>query len=392
MRRRANAKVHDLVKVCYVANSMVPSRTANSVHVMKMCQAYGQLGHDVTLVLPDRPNLTEPGVNDVHQFYDVDPCFEIRKLKPRRPTKAWLAMAVPYWVNKHIKPDLVHTRVEWAGLGLSRIFGIQCVLELHESPFTSQLRRAAIRSFAASAKTSLVAITQALATHLREHLPPETEISIEPDGVDRAWLAKSATKEWARQTIGLDDIDGPIAAYVGSLYEGRGIETIVELADRLPEVTFVVVGGRETQVQAWRAKSSGSPNLRFIGFVQQSEVFHYLSSADVLLMPHGDKVLSSGRQDIASYCSPMKMFEYMAAGRPIVASSLPVLQEVLQDGQNAILVSSGDIQAWREALARVLSKNGSAEQLSERARSDVAKFTWHARAKRIVESHDCVAL
>jgi len=371
------------VKICYVANSVIPSRTANSVHVMKMCQAFAQNGNDVTLVVPDRAELAEADVTDPYDFYDVDPCFKIQKITRKRPVKLWFSTVLPGVVTSRFQPDLIYTRIEWAAFGFASLYNRRCMLELHESPFTSKLRAAAVKSFYRSrANAGMFVITRALAEHIKNALPESAKIHIEPDAVDQAWISRDACKHSARSRLGMDVHEKQLS-YVGGLYDGRGIDLIVELAHRCPDVKFNVIGGHDDQVFRWRERTSNVSNLQFFGFVQQTTIFDHLAAADILLMPHGRNVMSSGGSDIADYCSPMKMFEYMSARRPILASSLPVLKEVLHDGQNAILLPPDDVGAWKSAIARLTHDRQLAVRLGQAAYEDVLRFTWDARAARI---------
>ena len=108
----------------------------------------------------------------------------------------------------------------------------------------------------------------------------------------------------------------------------------------------------------------------------------YQAACDVLLMPYQRRVAASSGGDIALYLSPMKLFEYLACGRPIISSDLPVLQEVLNP-QNAILVAPEDQNAWEKALRELKTSPGLGERLGGQARCDAARYTWEIRARRI---------
>jgi glycosyltransferase involved in cell wall biosynthesis len=110
----------------------------------------------------------------------------------------------------------------------------------------------------------------------------------------------------------------------------------------------------------------------------------YQAACDALLMPYQRRVAASSGGDIARYLSPMKVFEYMAAGRPILSSDLPVLKEILSP-QNALLLPAQDTPAWAAALQTLQTDPDRGRLLAEQARQDVQRYTWKRRAEIILE-------
>jgi glycosyltransferase involved in cell wall biosynthesis len=373
------------MKICYIAASVIPSRAANSVHVMKMCQAYARLGHEVSLLVPEQPEDYEPDVADIFAFYGVEPNFRILRYRPRRPFKFWLSLTLPFKAVRATRADWYHSRLKWTAWGLVALGRKATLLEVHEVPPPGSWRERFLRS---SSKHGLlkavIAITGALKGRLEPLVRPGTRIEIEPDGVDSACLQNQASKATAREALGLENSGGPLVVYSGHLYAGRGIEIVVELARRHPDHRFRVVGGREKDVVAWKSQTADLGNLQFVGFVPPAKVFTWLRAADVLVMPYAHKVSHAGTGETAAVCSPMKMFEYLGAGRPIIASDLPVLQEVLRPGKNCLVAAYDDVEAWSRALLRLQSDPALAERLSVSAHEDAASYTWEARAGRLV--------
>jgi glycosyltransferase involved in cell wall biosynthesis len=120
------------------------------------------------------------------------------------------------------------------------------------------------------------------------------------------------------------------------------------------------------------------------GFVENSRLPLYQAAADVLLMPYGRSISASSGQDIAEVINPMKMFDYMAAGRAILSADLPVIHEVLNEG-NAVFCEPGDVNSWERKLGELLSDKPRRRALGAQARMDVGGYTWAARAKRALE-------
>ncbi len=126
--------------------------------------------------------------------------------------------------------------------------------------------------------------------------------------------------------------------------------------------------------------------MTFTGFVANAEVPLHLAACDVLLMPHQRRVTKAGGVgDISRWMSPLKMFEYLAVARPILASGLPVLREVLTP-DNAILLEPDDVDGWHGALQRLRSDPGLRERLASRAGQDAERYSWQERASSILRA------
>jgi glycosyltransferase involved in cell wall biosynthesis len=218
--------------------------------------------------------------------------------------------------------------------------------------------------------------------HMR--LQPD-EIVIAPNGVDLERFASlPSTSELARQKLTLRE--APTVMCTGHLYAGRGADLFLALAQSIPNAHFVWVGGRPEDVTTWkqRADNENIPNITFTGFVPNQDLPLYQSAADVLLMPYSRSIMgSSGTADSASVASPMKMFEYMAAGRAIVTADLPVIREVL-DEKNTVFCRPDDLENWRIEVERLLADEPRRVELGNRAKEDVQGYTWLARAERII--------
>jgi glycosyltransferase involved in cell wall biosynthesis len=377
------------MRISYLADAIVPSRKANSIHVMKMCQAYSRLGHDVTLVLPDWRHNIEPGVTDIYKYYGLDQKFQIRKVPFHRfsPLKSVHRSLLMPMVAALGSSDLCHTRSISAAWGLTRLFAKRSILEIHAVPEEqSRLRNMFIDVVRNKNLALLVVLTHALEDHISPLLTDSTPITVAPDGVDSQWLESTVTRQEARRQLGLEK-DVRIATYTGHLYPGRGIELILELARLLPDHSFLIVGGRDQDRTAYQRKASSLSNVHFVGFKPPEEVLTYLQAADVLLMPYAPQVgvVRGGKGgDTSSFMSPMKMFEYMAAGRPILASTSQVLQEVLKHEVNSLLLPFDEPLAWRDALKRLAYQPEFANMLAECARTEASQYTWEARARHVL--------
>ncbi|RJP48014.1 MAG: glycosyltransferase [Anaerolineaceae bacterium] len=370
------------MKIVAIAGSTIPSDTANSIQVMKACNALVQLGHDLTLIVPD--SSSRPSTFDLRQIYGISTSFPIEWLtSTNRRLFTWNAVRRALKLN----PDLIYT---W--FPQSAVFGLlykfPVVFEIHIHP-TGLFGPAWHRAFATlRGRKRLASSTQALANLLeRKHhirFKPD-EAVIAPNGVDLERFASLPDPVTARQKLGLPAISTVICT--GHLYTGRGAELFLSLAKELPKAHFVWVGGRSEDVIAWkrRADAKKIPNVTFTGFVPNTQIPLYQVAADILLMPYGRTIMgSSGSENSASIASPMKMFEYMAAERAIVTSDLPVIREVLNE-KNAVFCDPDDLASWKSALENLLNNASKRMLLGEQAGKDANGYTWLARAEKILK-------
>lgn len=176
--------------------------------------------------------------------------------------------------------------------------------------------------------------------------------------------------------------------YVGHLYQGRGINLLIELARRCSWLHIHIVGGEPEDVQYWEQASRDLDNVTLHGYVKPAETAAYRRMCDVLVAPYQQVVQVAGKQiDTSKWMSPLKIFEYMATGKAVVCSDLPVLREVLRDGENALLCRPDDVDGWCEAMERLRADVDLRRLLGERAYRDyVEKYTWEQRAARLLSA------
>ncbi|MCS4085634.1 glycosyltransferase involved in cell wall biosynthesis [Salinibacter ruber] len=371
------------MNLVYLCGSIIPSRAANSVHVMKMCQALARNGHSVTLLAPMKRGEYESGVDDVFDFYDVERIFELRKLPcPRIKGRSIIYAVAAAWAVQKLRPDLVFGRYVH-GCALTAWMGYPTIFECHQPiweigtihhGFFELLRRG-------TAFQKFVVISEALKEiYMEEKDMSPSQIIVAHDAADDPGnVDKPAVLSGARE-------EALQVGYVGNLYSGKGMSVIAEVAPRMPDLDFHVLGGAEDDIAEWKQRVEAE-NVIFHGFVNQSEVPRYMEALDVCLLPNQRTVAvyGSGEADIGRYTSPLKMFEYMSHGKPIIASDLPVLREVLTDGKNAVLCNPEDSTEWIRALRQLNDDSSRRCRLGEQARRDFeAEYTWSARAKRIL--------
>jgi len=368
------------MKIVAIAGSTIPSDTANSMQVMKACQALTQLGHQITLIVPGSQNTS---VN-LQKHYGLQTSFPILWLaSSNRRLFTWRSVRRA----RALKPDLLYVWFpQSAVFGL--LNGLPVIFEIHIQP-TGLLGPLWHRVFATlRGRKRLVSITRALVDMLERNykmrLKPD-EVVIAPNGVDLERFASLPTPETARHQIEIRE--APTVMCTGHLYAGRGTDLFLALAKLIPHAHFVWVGGRAEDVHTWkkRAEAESISNITFTGFIPNRDLPLYQAAADILLMPYSRSIMgSSGTADSASVASPMKMFEYMAAGRAIVSADLPVIREVLNE-RNAVFCKPDEIGDWRLEIESLLGDEARRMELGRQARRDVERFSWLAREEKVLD-------
>ncbi len=198
------------------------------------------------------------------------------------------------------------------------------------------------------------------------------KIFVERNAVDISAFGQM-TRHEAREKLGLDG-NARFAVYTGHLYEWKGADTLAQAAKDVPDVTVVFVGGTDSDVARFRTTYSDILNIKIIGHVPHENIPIWQSAADVLVLPN------SGKEEISvHYTSPMKLFEYMASARPIVASDLPSIREILPTDAGYFAISDNP-ESFASEIYAALSDSTRAS----RARDVVVEYSWSKRAQRIL--------
>jgi glycosyltransferase involved in cell wall biosynthesis len=380
------------MRIAVVSASQVPSITANSIQVMKVAQALAELGHTVTLLVPGQlepAGGANPPWDELAAHYGLRQtaggkrAFAIQWLpaypRLKRYDFAWQALRRA----RRMGYEVIYTwMLQAAVFGLYQ--GFPVLLEMHDRP-SGRIGPLFFREFwRKPGQKRMLPITRAL-TRILEHdhglaFPPG-QVAVSPDGVDLERYADLPPAEEARRRLGLPA--GLTVGYSGHFYPGRGMDLLYQLTRQKPDVRFLWVGGRPEDVESWRARlqADGLQNAVLTGFVSNQDLPLYQAAADILLMPYGKTISGSSGGNIADVYSPMKMFEYMAAGRAILTSDLPVLREVLHE-RNAAFCPPEDPDAWLAGLDRLAGDADLRASLGCQARLDVEQYTWRARAGR----------
>lgn len=378
------------MNLLYISNGNIPSRWAHTVQTMKMCEAFAQRVPKFALLIPGdfRGWLTDTrhANQELFRWYGILNPFPLRRLPMAwrlAPGDLARSNSQPFarrasWYVKLTHPRLVITRShESANFALDD--RIPTIFETHDGPGHPKTMRY-IRKFADHPSLVGIVTTSPLLKEAfcTEGIAPE-RVVVSANAINLAQFAHvDDDREAARLALGLGVADH-LVLYTGSLQDYKGIGTVIEAARRLPKVRFLLVGGDADAVQGWADRANGLNNIRFLPFVPNSELLRYLSAADVCLVPN------SGTDRTARWTFSLKLYEYLGARRPVVASAIPSLMSILSDEKNALLVPPDDADALARAIERLLDDTALAERLSANGYELVAQQTWDRRATQILE-------
>lgn len=390
-------------RIVYLSNARLPTEKAHGFQVMKMCEGMARLGHEVELMHPWRrqPDAALSGA-DPFAYYGMAPSFEVTTLPNRDvltlerrlpgPAMQWLYRTHQLtWGRSAARraqqagPDLIYTRDPGLAYAVSRL-GAPCIFEAHVPP--TPRRAPLIRRLAGRPSVrAVVALSEAVAADLEAAGVPASKLRVVPNGTDLSAFEAAPGRDDARALLGLPG-DRPIIGYIGRFVAvglEKGVPDLIA-AMAVPELRaldplLVCVGGPMDVVPGYMelARAAGVPasSIVFRDRVANPEVPLWLAALDVGAMPYP-------RESAPIFMSPLKLFEYMGAGLPIVATDLPAVRSVL-DARNAALVPPDDPDSLGRALAGLLLDPGAASALGARARSDAAQYTWERRAERVLD-------
>lgn len=361
------------MKLLYAAFVRLPTEKAHGAQIVRTCEALAKQRVGVELVVPGR---TTDITQDVSVYYGAERNFSITPLwvpdflRLGRIGFLLSALLFARRVVRHTnaqKPDVIYSRDRVVVLVLAYLTRTKLVWEIHGEESAGIVKRLAPR-------VRIVAITAGIRDELvRQGAAPE-HICVAPDGVDLIPFAHTESKAEARTRLGLSQ-EGKIVMYIGRLDGWKGTDTLLEASKLFSkEARLVIIGGEPPQVVALQKKY---PHVMFLGYRPYREIASNQSAADMLVLPNTGRDITSAR-----FTSPLKLFTYMASGKPIVASDLPSIREVLSE-REAYLVEPDNAQALADGIVQVLTASG-APARAEAARAKVTDYTWDKRAERIL--------
>lgn len=395
------------MRLVYIANARLPTEKAHGYQICKMCEAFARNGVEVLLFHPKRYQSHHSLLGrTVFDYYGIPPVFTVRTL-PNWDVVT-LNRVIPDWwftpiffahavlwglyaalAARQEHADLYYTRDITIAYWLVKL-GLPTIYEAHVVPKRGQrwLLRRIVRSMSLRL---VVALSSSIKQGVLEMGVRVERVMVLPHAVDLLLFEDLPPKEVCRRRLGLP-LDRPIIGYIGRFRASgmdKGIRELVQAMASVPpidgrEPLLLCVGGPMEAVPDYLevARIFGVPQqrLQFVDRVPNPEAPLWMRACDVLVLPLSPVYVKRVGE------MPLKLFEYMAAGVPIVATDLPSVREVLRHGQNACLVEPENPKALADTMAPLLADHFLRERISKQAWSEVAAYTWIHRASTILRA------
>lgn len=377
--------MQNTIKLVYVTHARLPTEKAHGLAMVKLCEAFARAGADVDLIIP---KLWFGVKQDIFSFYKLRKNFSIRRLFSFDLGFLGVAESVLYplrfisfakvaaWhcrrAYRHEKKRVIYFSHDVIPLFFLSFISKNIFYDIHDFPSDSVFaRRVMKKAFGFSVQT------KAKIPFLKKHFGiPESKIVYWPNGTDVSEFMIEIAQGEARKKMGIP-AGKKIALYTGQLFGWKGVGTYIQASSFLPEVDFYIVGGTARDVARTKreVKESRNANVHFISFQPHAAMPLWLKAADVLMLPN------TGREDISRYwTSPLKLFEYMASGTPIVASRLPSIEEVV-DEDMVFFAEPDSPESFAEAIKKALTGG---QEKGRCAQKKVLGYSWDARAQKIL--------
>ena len=362
------------MKVFYLSNNKFPGSIASSLQTVKMCEAFSYLKHEVTLVCPG----TNKSQENIFKYYDVQNRFNIKVLKKYKKfplgIKYYLFSISSILLSLKNKPDIFITRNFFTSF-LLVMLKKKHILELHhdveiESRIVQFLIKRT-RYLNSNKIIKLVAITESIKKHFQTNYDiKEKKILVSPSG--SSLKTNFSFNRNRKLKIG----------YFGSIYKSRGAETFINLSKIDRDNDYYLFGN----LNQYKNLKNNIDNLHLKGYIPYKDISTYLTKMDVLLMPYLSKATATGDVgNIIKFTSPLKLFDYLASGKIIIASNIEVLKEVINKN-NAIFINNFEnIYSWKNEINKIKNNTVKRFIISKNNYKLSKKFTLNERAKIILD-------
>lgn len=369
------------LRIAYVTDQFFPGDAADTIQIASMASALGRNGADPTLMLPAYPKRPIPTAPVVAAHYGLEPTFEVLPLTGPYPAplefrgveKLAHALRATVRARKRVY-DVLYTRnlpILVAALSATRL---PVVYETHRFwPDHSPSKRLLFQALKHHPRMfGLVLQThRALASYAALGFSPSRLLHA-PEGIDARRFEHPLDRVESRRRLGLDP-DKALVVYAGHISPEKGLGAVLDAASARPQIDFALVGS--TGEGAIEVRAATLPNVRVVPWLPAHEVGIWLTAADILVIPP-----SAGD----FWGAPTKTFQYLAAGRAIVAPDVAEIRELLKDGEHAVLVPAGSSPLFADAIARLALSPARRDELGANAKRAVQGWSWDERAKRVL--------
>ncbi len=367
------------MRICYLANSAIPSSNASSIQIVKMCESFSKLNHKVLLITT---NVSDKKVFD---FYNVSSKFKIIKLKKFKTFplgfKYYLFSVISIIESLKFKPDIYITRNFFTSFLLT-ILRKKNILELHHGiEIESRIVRFIIKNsnfFNFKHVVKLVAITNNVKNYYKNQFNIiENKMVVSPSGTS---INKTSMYNFSKKNKKLN------IGYFGSLYKSRGVDIILKLS-KIDKKNNYFIFGNLKQYKNIKTKNYNQ-NLYLRDYLPYKNIPENISKMDILLMPYQEKIAAAGDVgNIIDFTSPLKLFDYMACGKIIISSNVKVLREILIEKKNAIFVRNfNNVFSWKAEIEKIGYLDAKRVIISQNNLKLSKNYKIGRRAKKFLEN------
>ena len=354
-------------ELIYISELVFPSKSAYSIQVMKMCDAFSQNGFKVSLFVLD----CKISKRKLRSYYNCKKNFNIKSFNLKKNSfysRIIYSIKILLFLKKNKEDCLIFSRSIISALLLNLYFK-KIILEIHHSfkGFTFYLFFIfKFLNFIKNIKFIFIA------HNLKKLFNLKNKNLVLDDAVDFKNFNKIRSSRKYEKTC----------VYAGSFSKGKGLETIIKLSSLLPNIKFHLYGDLENSIYTKRELNSYS-NIIYKGHFSYSKIPYVLSLYRAYLMPYSNKVyVRSKNIEVSNYMSPLKLFEYMASEGVIFASSMKVYSHILNK-KNSVLIKNNSLCEWKEKISNFFENTQKFNYLSLNATAYAKKKTWEERVKRI---------
>ena len=350
-------------KIYYIAELNLPSKSAYSIHVMKMCEAFSKLKYDINLFV-----INKEDKDQTNKDYNINYKFKIFSIFNN-------SILLNFVIRIIFSLKILSKKTEKEAIFLSRsivfsliacLFRKKIILELHhEIKGFSKIIYWLLKNLNLIEDLKYIFLSRNLNDIYKIN---KKKYLVLDDAVNIDDFKKKKRTKYKKTCV-----------YVGSFFEGKGVEQIFRLAKKNKKTFFHIYGEKK-----YLRLKKKEKNIKIFDYVNYSKIPSIMSRYEVALMPYQRKVKGRGSIWLHEYMSPLKMFDYMAAKMIIIASNLKVYKHILKDDFNCILVNVNEDEKWSKAIQLAFKKSNKNKYLKQNAYKTAKKYTWNKRCKKII--------
>jgi glycosyltransferase involved in cell wall biosynthesis len=398
-------------RIAVVSSGHIPSEWAHSMNTMKHAEGFRDGGNHVEVFSVERYQERKKlgQIDSIQSMYDINESIPIRLFRDRSlfyfreaPVMKYLPALIERTPlqflqrigdpERRIAEKIFQEKFDWAYCRALRIpaylieLGVPVVVEWHNPRTQDKGFQEFLKHIDSGAFLGISTIAEQVKKNLLESGIPAEKVIVQEDAVDlKKFDALKESKGVLRKELGLPE-SKTVITYSGSLHRGKGIHELLRVAERMRDeagTLFLIVGGPQKIRERYerQARREGLRNVRFAGYIEHRLVPKYLKASDILIMLY-DIAEKNPVMDLNT-TSPLKLFEYMAAKVPIIASDIPALERVVAHGKEVFFVPSGDYSAVADAVKQIVQNKNLRDTLVQTAYETVQKHTYMIRCRNI---------